>query len=240
MFISFIIVVLLVWAISRGWAFYVEQHWADIPHIRLLEPWYWFLLLNLLLIPIASNFDPEYVGVGLFIQMVLGVWFAISIGWIIGSCPHKTAYQRQSPFHREVRIRCCYRCGTPLPPETESVLVQNQDWKVVLFQVPPSLLEYVTFWVVQALLVLVSLFLILRVVHNPGPQHKAVVAAIILIVFVPPLVFFLGRFRSYLKENQGMIWWADLRSSLLGWGVALFFLWLLFHFWLPGPTAPAP
>jgi hypothetical protein len=234
MLISFIIVLCLVWAISRVWAYFIEQG-QDIPRIRLLEPWYWFLLLNLLLIPITSNYDPEFVGVGLFIQVVLGIWFAISIGWIVGSCPHKAAYYRQSPFHKEIRTRCCYRCGTPLHPGTEAILVENQDWKVSLFQVPPTLLEYVTFWIVQALLVLISLFLVLRVLHHPDIQHKAVIGAIVLIVLVPPAIYFWGRFRGYLKENQGMIWWDDFKSSFLAWAAVLVFIWVLFHFWLSHP-----
>ncbi|HVZ81654.1 MAG TPA: hypothetical protein VHE12_12770 [bacterium] len=229
--ISIIVVILLAWAISRAWAYYIEQS-SDIPHIRLLEPWYWFLLLNIFLTPISSNFDPELVGVGLFIQVVLSIWFAVSIGWIIGSCPHKAAYHRQSPFHKGLRILCCYRCGTPLPPGEESILVENRDWKVLLFQIPPSLLEYVTFWVAQSLMVLIGLFLVFRVLHHPDAQHKAVLASIVLIVFVPPALFFWGRFRNYLKENQGMIWWADLKRTLLAWGAVLVFLWLLFHFWL--------
>lgn len=228
MIFSLAAITFLLWALSRVWSYYTE-HTQDVTHLRMLEPWYWFLFLNLVMTAVTSNYDLGFIGVGLLIQVALGVWFAVSIGWIIGSCPHQVAYLRPSLFERDKRVRFCYRCGTRLPDGVESNLVENHSAKVQFFQMPPHLLEYVSFWVLQSLMVLISLFLVLRVLKQPEFQNKAVLGAVALVILVPPSIYFWGRFRAYLKENQGMIWWQDLRSSVLAWAVVLAFLWYLVH-----------
>jgi hypothetical protein len=164
------------------------------------------------------------------IQLALSVWFAISIGWIIQSCPHTNALLKQSAFTKGRKVKFCYRCGTRLADETEAVLIQDKSWQVSLFQIPPHLLEYVGFWVAQALMVLITLFLALKLLKQPDLQNKAVITAVIFVILVPPLIYFLGRFRRYLSDTQGMIWWDDLKSSIAAWGIVLALIWCLLHF----------
>lgn len=78
--------------------------------------------------------------------------------------------------------------------------------------------------------VLITLFLALKFLKRPNLQHWAVLVAVILVILVPPFIYFLGRFRRYLSQTKGMIWWEDLRSSLITWAIVIVLLLILFHF----------
>lgn len=215
--------------VVKGWRFFLEFS-DDFRLIRLLEPWYWFVLVNLALSLITSNYDYQFVLIGLILQLALSAWFAISIGWIIQACPHKTGVLLQSWFVKGKTLKFCYRCGTRLPKEAHAHLIKVNTWTYFLFQMPPHLLEYVVFWLVQSLMVLVSLFAVLRYLRKPNLQQDALLTAVILVILVPPTLYFLGRFRKYLSETKGLIWWADLKSSLVGWAVVLLILWGLVRY----------
>jgi len=232
MLLTCVVLILLIIFFTKAWRYYLESS-EDLRHLHLLEPWYWFVFLNLVLVPISSNFDYQYVWLGLIIQIALSVWFAVSVGWIIESCPHPSAIVHQSQFVKGKGIKFCYRCGSRLSEESTPSLVESHAWQVTLFQLPPSLLEYVSFWVAQSVMVLIALFLTLKFLKHPELQHTAVLLAVVAIIFVPPLVYFLGRFRRYLTDNKGMIWWDDLKSSFLTWGLVVLVLWGVIHF-LPG------
>ncbi len=224
-----VILVVLVFAASKAWRFFLESS-DDIRHIRLLEPWYWFIFLNLALTIISSNYDYQFVLLGLLLQIALSAWFAVSIGWIIQSCHHKASLLTESWFDRGKKVRFCYRCGTRLPRDFHSTEIKDPTWQTALFQVPPPLLEYVGFWTAQSAMVLITVFLVLRFLRQPERQNLAVSAAVILVVLIPPLVYFLGRFRRYLSDTKGMIWWEDLRSSLAAWVIVIAVVWLILHF----------
>lgn len=229
MIATLIVLAVLTFAISKAWRFFIESS-EDIRHIRLLEPWYWFIFLNLILAAVSSNYDYQFVMVGLILQLALSAWFAVSIGWIIQSCPHKASLISESWFVRGKRVRFCYRCGTRLPKDAHSPHIEDHSWQVRLFQVPPHLFEYVSFWVAQSLMVLIILFLGLRFLKQSDLQNQAVKWAVIAVVLVPPLLYFLGRFRRYLSDTKGMIWWEDLRSSLVSWVVVIAIVWGIIHF----------
>jgi len=229
--LSLLFLVLLMVVIGKGWRYFLE-HSDDLKLIRLLEPWYWFVFLNLGLSSITSNYDYQFVMVGLLLQMVLSIWFAISIGWIIQGCHHKTGVLRQSWFVKGKNVKFCYRCGTRLPKDFQVHLIKDNSWQSFFFQVPPHLFEYLVFWAAQSVIVLVSLFLALRFLKKADLQHQAILVAIVLVILIPPSIYFVGRFGRYLSENKGLIWWDDFKNSLITWMVALGFLWLLFHFFL--------
>jgi hypothetical protein len=218
-------------AVGKGWRYFLE-HSDDLKLIRLLEPWYWFSFLNLCLIPLSSNYDYQFVMVGFLLQLVLSVWFAISIGWIIQGCQHKTGVLRQSWFIKGKNVKFCYRCGTRLPKDFQVHLIKDNSWQSFLFQVPPHLFEYLVFWLAQSAIVLVSLFFALRLLKKENLQHQAVLVAVVLVVLMPPAIYFVGRLGRYLTENKGLIWWDDFKNSLIAWVIALGLLGLLFHFFL--------
>ncbi len=217
--------------IAKAWRFFLETS-ENIRHIRVLEPWYWFVVLNLLLSLITSQYDYQFLPIGFLIQLALAAWFSISVGWIVQDCPHKMMILHESSFSKGRAVKFCYRCGTRLPREFHAPKVEDRSWPVLFFQLPPHLLEYAVFWVAQSTLALVSLFLVLRFLKKPDFQHRAVLAAVILAVLAPPLVYSLGRFRRYLAKTQGMIWWSDFKNSFVAWGVAIGVVWCLLHFLL--------
>lgn len=226
---TLIALVVLIFIISKAWRFFLETS-EDIRHIRLLEPWYWFVFLNLVLTLISSNYDYQFVLIGLLLQAALSLWFAISVGWIVQSCHHKNSITNQSWFVKGKSVKFCYRCGTRLPKDFHAHEVRDDSWQVLFFQVPPHLFEYIVFWVAQSAIVLIAVFFVLRFLKQSELQNQAVVWAVILVVLVPPLVYFLSRFRRYLSETKGMIWWEDLRSSLLTWAVVAGVIWAILHF----------
>lgn len=215
-------------AAAKAWRFFIESS-DDLQLIRLLEPWYWFVFMNMVLTPITSNYDPSFSAIGILMQLALSAWFAISIGWIVQKCEHPMVVFNQSWFVRGKIVKFCYRCGTRVTEDWHDHAIQTDSWQMTLFQVPPHLFEYVVFWVAQCLLVLASFFLVLRFLKNPDLQHQAVIVGVILVIFVPPLIYFLGRFRRYLSKTQGLIWWTDLKNSFMSWLVAGFILWLIVH-----------
>jgi len=222
--ITFILFAVILVGAAKGWRFFLETT-DDFKAIRLLEPWFWFLFLNLVLSWVTGNYDYRFVLVGLLIQLALSAWFAISIGWIIQACPHKTGVLLQSLFVRGKTLKFCYRCGTRLPKETHAHLIKDNSWTYFLFQMPPHLLEYVVFWTAQSLMVLISLFFVLKFLRKPNLQQDALLAAVILVILAPPTIYFLGRFRKYLSDTKGLIWWGDLKNSFLVWTLVLFILW---------------
>jgi hypothetical protein len=62
-----ILVLLAVLALTaKTWRFFIETS-DDIQLIRFLEPWFWFLFMNLALSLITSNYDYPFVIVGVFL-----------------------------------------------------------------------------------------------------------------------------------------------------------------------------
>jgi hypothetical protein len=216
----------LLFVCAKAWRFFIETS-DDLQLIRFLEPWFWFLFMNLALSLITSNYDYPFVVVGVFMQLALSAWFAISTGWIVQNCQHPMVVFNQSWFVRGKIVKFCYRCGTRVVPDRHDHAIKTDSWQMTLFQVPPHLFEYVLFWLVQSLMVLVSFFFVLRFLEKPELQNKAVIAAVVLVVLVPPLIYFLGRFRGYLSKTQGLIWWQDLKSSILSWTAVILILWFL-------------
>lgn len=229
MILTFIVLIVLILLISKAWRFFLETS-DDIRHIRVLEPWYWFVFLNLSLTLISSNYDYQFVWIGLLLQIALSVWFAISIGWIVQSCEHKNAILNQSLFSKGKTVKFCYRCGTRLPDGNDASLISDHSWQTTLFQLPPHLLEYVSFWVAQSMMVLIALFLALKMLKREEFQNQAVLIAVILVILLPPLIYFLGRFKRYLSDTKGMIWWDDFKSSFAAWGIVAGLIWCLVHF----------
>jgi hypothetical protein len=183
--------------------------------------------MNLALSLITSNYDYPFVVVGVFLQLALSAWFAISTGWIVQNCQHPMVVFNQSWFVKEKIVKFCYRCGTRVVPDRHDHAIRTDSWQMTLFQVPPHLFEYVLFWLAQSLMVLVSFFFVLRFLEKPELQNKAVLAAVVLVILVPPLMYFLGCFRRYLSKTQGLIWWVDLKSSIVSWITVILILWLL-------------
>ena len=219
--LGFVLALILV---SNSWRLFVETA-KDLGFVRLLEPWYWFILLNLVLSWITSNYDYQFVLFGLIIQLALCVWFSLSIGWMIQSCPHKTGVLVPSRFSKGKSLKFCYRCGTRLPQEVHTHLIKDSSWSYWISQTPPYLLEFIVFWTAQSLMVLIVLFLALRILRKPVLQHEAALIAVFLVILMPPVIYCLGRFRKYLDGTKGLIWWEDLKNSLLSWSLVLLFLW---------------
>ena len=227
---SFVALVILLVITGKGWRYFVESHW-DIKLIRLLEPWFWFVFLNLSLTIITSNYDFNLVLIGLMFQLVLSIWFAISMGWIIQSCPHKTDVLQPSLFDKERTIRFCYRCGTRLPENFHAPHhAEDDSWEYPWFQVPPSLFKYVVYWLAQCIIILIVLYLALKYLKKPDLQHEAIVVAVIALVLVPPILYFTAKFRKYLSDTKGLVWWKDLRWSFVIWLLLIVaLLWALYQ-----------
>jgi hypothetical protein len=232
MFMAIIFLVLLMLGLAKIWRFFLESS-EDVGRIRMLEPWYWFIFLNLALTLISSNYDPHFVVIGLLIQVAFSVWFAISMAWIIQSCHHKTAIAYQSMFSKGRTVKFCGRCGTRLPNNFHAHFTREPEdsWQNILFQVPPHLFQYIVFWICLSMAVSITLFLSLRALKTPDLQHEAVLVAVIFVVFVPPILYFLGRFRKYLTDTKGLIWFKDLKGAFVIWIVLIALLLCLLHFW---------
>ena len=224
MMMIFLLVLLV--GLAKCWRYFVESS-EDFQRVRLLEPWYWFLFLNLALTLITSNYDYQFVTIGILIQLTLSIWFAISIGWIIQACPHKTGVLRESWFIKGKTFKYCFRCGTRLPKETHAHLIKDSSWQNFLFHMPPHLFEYVGFWLGHCTMALIVFFFVLKFLKLPELQHQAVIVAVVVVLLVPPAIYSIGRFRRYLRETKGLIWWEDIQSSVLIWGGALAVVWLL-------------
>jgi hypothetical protein len=205
---------LVLWVLGKAWRYFLESS-DDFKLIRLLEPWYWFVFLNFLLTLITSNFDSQFMVVGLLIQLALSLWFALSMGWVVQSCKHATAVTQHSWFVKGKTVKYCHRCGTRLPSDFHAHFVESNSAINTLLQIPPHLFEYICFWIAQSVMVLISLFILLRFLKNPDYQDKAVLAAIFLVVLAPPAIYFFGRFRRYLSHTKGLIWWEDIKGSTI-------------------------
>ncbi len=229
MTIAALIIILVI--TGKGWRFFVETS-DDIKLIRLLEPWYWFVFLNLSLTIITSNYDFNFALIGFLFQLVLGVWFAISMGWLIQSCHHKTDVLQPSLFDKGRHIRFCHRCGTRLAKEFHAPHHVENDgsWQNLWFQVPPALFKYVVFWLAQSTIILITLFFALKYLKKPDLQHEAILVAVILLVLTPPILYFIAKFKRYLSDTKGLIWWKDLRWSFVIWLLLIgTLLWLLYQ-----------
>lgn len=214
---------------SKAWRLFLETS-EDIQRIRLLEPCYWFVFLNLALTTISSNFDYPYAFIALIIQLALSVWFAISMAWIVQSCHHKMAISHESLFIKGRTVKFCYRCGTRLPRSFHADPAKDFSWQTIYFQVPPHLFDYISFWVTLSAIVMIVFFLILKFLKTPDLQHIAVLAAVILVILVPPILYFFGRFRKYLSDTKGLIWWSDIKVPFLIWLLLVAALLGLLHF----------
>jgi len=226
----FLFVILILIAV-KTWKAIVEFH-PDTRFVHKGEPWYWFIFFNLCLTMITSHYDYQFIGIGLVLQLALSAWFAVSVRWIIHACPHKTGVMLPSWFVKGKSLKFCYRCGTRLSKEAHAHWVKDSSWTYFLFQMPPHLLKYVGVWLAQSVMVLVSLFLVLRILKKPELQQEAIGAMIFLVLLVPPFIYFLGRFRRYLSETRGLIWWADLKNSFAAWVFILIIFWAFVRFFL--------
>ncbi len=223
---SVLILPVLLTALGKGWKYILETS-EDLNLIRVLEPWYWFLFLNLVLSLITSYYDYQFIYVGFLFQVALCAWFSISMSWIVKICPHKKAIQYHSWFQKGRQARFCYRCGTRLPKDHHGVVMNVMSWEIYIFQIPPHLFKYVIFWIIQSVMGLISLFLILRLAKRPETQISISLISILIVIFGPPIIYYFGRFRKYFSENKGLIWWDDFKNSFIFWGVFSAFLWVL-------------
>ncbi len=211
-----LVLFIVLWAIGKGWRYFVEVS-EDLKIIRILEPWFWFFFLNVFLSLVTGSFEYRFLSLGLFLQVVLCTWFAISISWIIQSCPHKHYILQPSWFAHGKNLRFCARCGTRLFRENHSEIIKLNQPSMALLQVPPSLLKYVLFWMFHSLLTLVVIFLALRIVKNPDLQNDVAIGAVVLIVLTPLAFFFFGRFKRSVQRREGLIRWEDIRGFALIW-----------------------
>jgi hypothetical protein len=223
---TLLVLVLVLWAVGKGWRYFVEVS-EDFQIIRTLEPWFWFFFLNVFLSFVTGNFEYRFLYIGLLLQVVLCAWFAISISWIVQSCPHKHFMAQPSWFVPGKNLRFCVRCGTRLPREIHSDAMKLSHPSLVFFQIPPALFKYVLFWMFHSLLTLVAVFLALRMVKNPDLQNDVAVAALALIVLVPLALFFLGRFKRSLNRREGLIKWEDIRGYGLIWVIVAVILFII-------------
>jgi hypothetical protein len=222
----FIMLIIFLVIIGKCWRFFLETS-EDIHLIRRLEPWYWFIFLNLLLSLIVGNYDYHFLMVGLLLQLALSAWFAVSMSWLVHACHHKWVIMHRSWFQKGRCVKFCLRCGTRLPKDFHSHIIKQDSWQILLFQIPPHLFEYVVFWFAQSMMILITFFLALRMLKKPEFQNEAVLVAVGLIILTPPAIYYFGRFKRYLFENKGLIWWDDLKKSLVVWPLFLFGLWLV-------------
>ena len=118
---------------GKAWRFFTETS-DDLQLIRLLEPWFWFLFMNLALSFITSQYDYPFVVVGAFLQIALSAWFGISTGWIVQNCKHPMAVFNQSWFVRGKIVKYCYRCGTRVVPDRHDHAIRSDSWIMTLFQ----------------------------------------------------------------------------------------------------------
>jgi hypothetical protein len=222
--LTILALVIVLFLLGKSWRFFLETS-EDIRLIRLLEPWFWFAFLNLLLSPIIGNYDYQFEVAGLILQLVLCSWFSISMSWIVQSCHHKSAFLHHSWFQKGKTVKFCFRCGTRLPKDLKSHMLTEDSWQSFLFQIPAHLFEYIVYWIAQSVLVLIVFFLVLRVVKKPEIQHSVVLWAVGLVILAPLAIFLFGRARRYTTENKGLIWWEDFRGSVLYWGIVIALLW---------------
>ncbi len=223
---NFLVLVLVLWVMGKGWRYFVEVS-EDVKITRTLEPWFWFFFLNIFLSFVTGNFEYRFLYLGLLLQVVLCAWFAISISWIVESCPHKHFIAQQSWFVHGKSLRFCVRCGTRLPRDIHSDAMKLSHPSLSFFQIPPALFKYVLFWMFHTLLTLVAVFLALRMVKNPDLQNDVAVAALALIVLVPLALFFLGRFKRSLNRREGLIQWEDIRSYGLVWVIVAVIIFII-------------
>lgn len=222
---TLLILFLVLWVLGKGWRYFVEVS-EDFKIIRILEPWFWFFYLNVLLSFVTGSFEYRFLYLGLLLQAVLCAWFAISISWIIQSCPHKHCIVQQSWFTHGKNLRFCFRCGARLSRESHSDAIKLIHPSFIFLQVPPALLKYVLFWMFHSLLTLVVVFLALRMVKKPDLQNDVALGTLILTVLMPLVLFFLGRFKRYVNRREGLIRWEDVRGYVLIWAIiaVIFFI----------------
>lgn len=226
---AILFLVLFIVMMAKCWRFFLENS-DDIKRIRALEPWYWFVFLNLILTLISSNYDYRYISIGFLIQVALSVWFAISMGWIVQSCHHKSAISHPSWFVKGKNVKFCFRCGTRLSDGFHTSMVKDHSWQGIFLQIPPHLFQYVFLWIIQSVMVLISLFLALRFLKQSDLQHQAVLVAVILVILAPPVIYSLGRFRGYLADTKGLIWWDDFKGSIITWIIVIVIVCGLLYF----------
>ncbi len=220
---TILVFVIVLWAVGKGWRFFIEVS-EEFKTIRILEPWFWFFFLNIFLTFVTGSFEYRFLYLGLLLQGVLCAWFAVSLAWIIQVCPHKHCYAQPSVFIHGKHLRFCLRCGTRLPREIHSNPVKINHPSLVFFQVPPSLLKYVLFWMFHALSALMAVFIAMRMLKKPDLQNDVAVGALVFIVLLPLVLFFWGRLKRSLTRKDGLIWWEDIR----GYGLVLIIIAVIF------------
>lgn len=218
-FSTILILFVLILLLANVWRFF-WQFSDEINLVRLLEPVYWFLFLNLILSIFTGNFNYAFVPAAVILQVALSAWFAVSMGWIVKSCRHPLVVAEPIWFGTST-VKYCYRCGTRMPHGSHAGPLKHPSWELTIFRIPPHLFEYVVFWVTQSVMLLIVFFLTLHVLKKPGFQQDAVLGTLALVGVVPVALYFAARFKRYLAETKGRIWWDDLNKSFLFWGILL-------------------
>jgi len=207
---------LVLWCIGKGWRYFIEVS-EDFKIIRILEPWFWFFFLNVFLSIVTGSFEYRFLYLGLLLQVVLCVWFAISIAWIIQSCPHKHCVVQSSWFAHGKNLRFCIRCGTRLARENHSENIKLNHPSIQFLQIPPALFKYVLFWMFHTFLTLFIIFLTLRMVKKPELQNDVAVGSVILIVLMPLALYYFGRLKRSVSRREGLLHWEEIRGYGLIW-----------------------
>ncbi len=225
---TMLILLLVLWSIGKGWRFFIEVS-EEFKIIQTLEPWFWFFFLNVFLSFVTGAFEYRFLFLGFLLQVILSAWFAISLAWIIQSCPHKHCSIQRSLFTHGKNLRFCARCGTRLSRENHSDPIKINHPGMNLFQVPPALLKYVLFWMFHTFLTLLVVFFSLRIVKKPELQNDVALLALILIVLLPLTLFLIGRFKKTFKRREGLIWWEDIRAFGLFWIILAILFFIVFQ-----------
>jgi hypothetical protein len=223
---SFIIFLLLILGLTRGWRYFWCTS-SDIVFVRQLEPWFWFVFLNLVLSIFSSNFEFSYIPLAVLLQLALSAWFAISMKWITLSCHHEHIVSQKVWMDAERTVKFCFRCGTRMPWSAEASELKDSSWQVYFFQMPPHLFEYALFWAAQSIIFMILLFLTLHVLKRAGLQEVVAALAVGLVVAAPVGLYYWNRFKRYLLEEKGHVWMDEFKRSLFFWGLVLIALIIL-------------
>jgi hypothetical protein len=223
---SFIIFFLLILGLSRSWRYFWCTSY-DILLVRQLEPWFWFIFLNLILSVFSSHFDFSYIPLAALLQLALSSWFAISMKWIVVACYHEHVVSQKVWMNSERTVKFCYRCGTRMPGSVAATELKDSSWQLYFFQMPPHLFEYAIFWVAQSIIFLIILFLALHVLKKNGFKEILAVIAVVLVVGAPAGLYYWNRFKRYLMESRGHVWMDEFKRSFLFWALILVGLFVL-------------
>ncbi|HVM32688.1 MAG TPA: hypothetical protein VMU88_06105 [bacterium] len=220
MLAALILFTLMTLALARCWRYF----WCtspDVALVRKLEPWYWFIFLNLVLSIFSSNFEFSYIPLAALLQIALSAWFAVTMRWITLSCPHEHVVSQRVWVDAERNLKFCYRCGTRMPWSAEATELKDSSWQIHFFHIPPHLFEYAVFWVAQSVIFIILLFLTLHALKRAGAQEIAAALAVMLVVGAPVGLYYWNRFKRYLLEDKGHLWMDEFKRSMIFWGLIL-------------------